>query len=164
MKFLSDRIALIFYRALVRYNLTDTQRKQIQLNKILKTQVEPVLLPYKSSVRLAVQECFTAIFMLTVVSPEYLHYLPTLLFGSLPQSQYKRHFQTFNCALKNARFHPFIVTPSVSPFSPFAAYTICQLSLFIWDPILLQLLGSDSYFCITLCDTPHNLFFKQQIF
>lgn len=86
MKFLSDRIALIFYRALVRYNLTDTQRKQIQLNKILKTQVYPVLLPYKSSVRLAVQECFTAIFMLTVVSLEYLHYLPTLLFGSLPQS------------------------------------------------------------------------------
>lgn len=98
MKFLSDRIALIFYRALVRYNLTDTQRKQIQLNKILKTQVDPVLLLYKSSVRRAVQECFTSIFMLTVVSPEYLHYLPTLLFGSLPQSRYKRHFQTFNCA------------------------------------------------------------------
>lgn len=43
----------------------DTQRKQIQLNKILKTQVDPVLSPYKSSVHLAVQECFTSFFMLT---------------------------------------------------------------------------------------------------
>lgn len=104
-----------------------------------------------------VRERFASFFMLTAVSPEYVFYFPTLLFGSLPQSQYKSltfkhstvHWRT------RAVFHPSIFTTSVSPFSPFAANTICQPSPFVRDQILLQPLGIESIFSflthLTLC-------------
>lgn len=42
---LRPHVALTVYRDLVKYVSTDTRRKQMQLNKNRKTQVNPVLLP-----------------------------------------------------------------------------------------------------------------------
>lgn len=88
---LGARVALIFSRDLVRYNLADTHRENksssIRALKHRSSQCCDHMKLY--TVYVDVWECFASFFMLTVATPEYIHYFLTLLFGSLPQSQYK---------------------------------------------------------------------------
>lgn len=159
---LGARVALIFSRDVVRDNLADTHRENKSSSiGALKHGSSQCCDPMElHMVYVDVWECYASSFMLTAATPEYVHYFPTLLFGSLPQSQYKSltfkhstvHWRT------QAVFRPFIFTTSVSPFSPFAANTIYQLSPFIRDQILLQPLGIESNFCISLPSKPYTLF------
>lgn len=153
-------VALIFSRDLVRYNLADTHRanKSSSIGALQHRSSPCCETLHGLRGRLGV---FHFILHVNCCHSRARPLLPdSPLWFSASVTIQKSHFQTFYCALKNTSSFPSINIYNFSfPVLPLCCqYHIYQLSPFIRDQILLQPLGIESNFCISLPDTPYTLF------